>query len=269
MSKTTERFERFTMFTSIILVNLFPLFMYVIPLGLSYYIPIAVFQLITGFLVLMYATLCLCYRGFVTKDDFENLVLDENAQNCSICMQFKPERAHHCSSCKRCIKKMDHHCHWLGRCINYNNHGHFIRFLGFMFLNSIPILGFNSYLAYQVLSKNAFDLTPAQMITLIISTLVAGLLFIVGGSHFGKQLNMLTKNITFLESLHCQHFGFLEDDSPYNINLRYNFEDVLGPMKYLFFGKPRGNGILFKKRYDVQYWPKHFKFSEKLYVEHL
>lgn len=269
MSKATERGERFLMFTTLILVNFFPITVYILPLDLYFSTSSTIFLAASLAFTLLNAIFCLCYKGFVLKANFKNLTLDETAKSCSICAQFKPERAHHCSTCENCIKKMDHHCHWLGRCINYDNHGYFIKFLGSMFLNTTVLLYINGYIAYQILVNGKYDPTSTQSFTLIVSSMVSGLLFVVSGMHFGKQLQMLTKNVTYLESLHCQHFGFLESDSPYNINLKHNIEDVFGPMKYLFLGKPKGNGIVFKKKYDIAYWPKHFKFSEQMYVEDL
>lgn len=269
MTKVTERGERFLMFATMILINFFPITMYILPLNLYFSIHISTFLVLTLSFSLLNAILCLYHRGFVLSSDFKNLTLDESAQQCSICCQFKPERAHHCSSCKKCIKKMDHHCHWLGRCINYYNHGYFIKFLFLMFLNSIFLLCTNMYITYQILINNLYNPTSGQSFTIVITSMIAGLLFSVSGMHFCKQMQMLITNVTFLESLHCQHFGFLESDSPYNISLKYNFEDVLGPLKYCFLGKPKGNGIIFKKKYDVNYWPRHFKFSEQMYVENL
>lgn len=262
MTKATERMERSLLFSVIIFVNTYSIFFLILPLKAKYSYPLAAFISLFGFLTLLYATLCLCYRGFVEKSHLSGIELSSEARNCHVCLQFKPERSHHCSSCKRCVRKMDHHCHWLGRCINHDNHGHFIRFLLFMFFNSASILFFFSYYSYQLIKKKSIKISHKSAFVFVILVLITLLLVVLSFSHVNNQLYMLSKNITYIELFNCRNYGYSENDSPYNLGIKYNIESVLGPFKFLLLTKAVGDGMFFKKKYNVFYWPKHFRSKE-------
>lgn len=75
---------------------------------------------------------------------------------------------------------------------------------------------------------------------------------------------MIILNITFIESISCYNYGFCESDSPYNLGLRHNLEEVFGPLKYLLLAGPTGDGIRFRKRYNIEYWPQHFRTADRM-----
>lgn len=267
MTSPIERVARATMYLTVTFTTLLPVKYYILPLKTSFAFWYSVFICSTGSLALLYATLCLCYKGFVSKNEIENVSLPPNARSCHVCMQFKPERSHHCSSCRQCVKKMDHHCHWLGRCVNYHNHGHFVRFLLSMLLNSLAVFLFNSYYLYHSLKYGSYPTSHMIYSFLLLTLCSGGLLGCISLIHLYNQLSMIALNITFIESINCYNYGFAEEDSPYNIGLKHNFEDVFGPLKYLLLTGPRGDGISFKKKYDVEYWPRHFRTMDRMTVD--
>ncbi|ELA42804.1 uncharacterized protein VICG_00119 [Vittaforma corneae ATCC 50505] len=265
MTRSSERVARLVMYLTVLFITVFPTKYYILSIESWYSFYCAVFICCSGSLTLVYATLCLCYRGYVVLKDFTNIELSPESRSCHICMQFKPERSHHCSTCKKCIKKMDHHCHWLGRCINYDNHGHFVRFLLCMFLNSSAVFAFNSYYLVEIIKYDSYQPTQLMWAILLLSFTASLLLMCVSCFHLHAQVSMILLNITFIESINCYNYGYSETDSPYNLGLRHNIEDVFGPLKYFLLGSPRGNGIFFRKKYCVEYWPKHFRSIDRAY----
>lgn len=268
MTRTSERIERLILYLAIFILSISSRLLDPLPnrpAFLDYY---SIFIHCSGILTMFYAILCLYYRGYVTSEDSKKLApLSPEARTCHICLQYKPERSHHCSACKKCIKKMDHHCHWLGRCINYDNHGHFIRFLFFMFLTSLSVFAFVLWYTYQFLNLEIhLNLYFTSGIILFLG-LESLLLVIVSAFHLYNQLAMLVLNVTFIEALSCGTYGYSERDSPYNISLRHNIEEVLGPLKYCLLWKPSGDGLIFNKKYNVNYWPKYFQYSDNSYGE--
>lgn len=258
MTKPVERVFRMVMFLTILLNSTFPSFYYILPMNTKSSFYFFVIILSTGILTLLHATLCLCYRGVIKLKEFKNLELGSESRTCNVCMQYKPERSHHCSSCQGCIKKMDHHCHWLGRCINYDNHGFFVKFLFFMFVNSVSILLINIYYSYNLIWTKEYEIDYTNASILVLSMIASGLLGGVGLFHLINQISMVLLNITYIESLNCYNYGYSETDSPYSLSLKHNIETVFGSFKFLLLFKPTGDGIFFKKKYDVHYWPKHF-----------
>jgi len=267
MTSLIERTARATMYLTVIFTTILPVKHYILPINTPFTFALSLFICTTGALTLLYATLCLLHRGFVTKKDISSAPISPNARSCHVCLQFKPERSHHCSSCRQCIKRMDHHCHWLGRCINYHNHAHFVRFLLCMSLNGSSVFLFNSYYLYHSLMHDSYASGYLIYASLILTLCSAGLLGCISLIHLYNQLSMIALNITFIESISCYNYGFAEEDSPYNIGLKHNFEEVFGPLKYLFLKGPSGDGITFKKKYDVEYWPSHFRTIDRMSLE--
>lgn len=273
MSKIVERCERALLYTILGFLYIAPLKYYIYPINNSitkFYIPCFI---VTSVLSFVYATLCLCFRGFVVFPEAKSSSTRfSSPRSCSICVQPKPERSHHCSQCKRCIKKMDHHCHWLGRCINYDNHGHFIRFLLFTFLSTFSLLMFNLYFVIQTVYLDRMDVNSKIASIVISSSIIGTVLALVTGIHFASQMQLIVQNTTFLEHMQKRNLELISKkcgDSPYNMGVYSNFTDVLGPAKYLFLWMPTGDGMTFKKRWETEFWPKAsaFKDDECLYEE--
>jgi DHHC palmitoyltransferase len=268
MSKYTERLERAILFSSLIteytlnsIVCLDTIQNY--PSRISLYT-----LLVTGFLSIFYAVLCLCYRGYINLEMLPET--DFITKKCNYCQQWKPERSHHCSKCKKCIRKMDHHCHWLGRCINYDNQGHFIRFLFFTFLSNLNILVYNCYQAFQYIFHKEQKITKKFAILLVGQIMFAFTIGCVTLMHTTSQMKMVLANETFIEVCQRRNLEILNRkcrSSPYNIGLLHNITEVLGPFYFLFLWKPNGNGTDFKKTWPSSYWPRDESIREDAFYE--
>lgn len=267
MGKISERIERSIMYLTITLQTICPIVFYIYEIRAQWSYILSIFIVVTGLMVVLFATLCLCYRGYVELGCFSGIQIPEDSRACNTCSQYKPERSHHCSSCGKCIKKMDHHCHWLGRCINYDNHGFFVKFILSMLLNSSAVAGFNCYYIYTSFWMKQNTLTHLKMAVLVLSTISSLAIGLVSCFHFNNQMNMIIKNVTYIETLSCETYGYSTNESPYDLGLRHNLEEVFGPLKYFLLSRPAGNGIFFKKKYDVNYWPKHFRDTNVLYTQ--
>lgn len=258
MSKLTERLERLLLFTVLGFMYLGPQIFYIRPFEEQFARVLAPVLAVTSVLSIMYAIFCLCFRGFVEAAAATAGVPGEghySTRSCTICMQPKPERAHHCSRCKKCIKKMDHHCHWLGRCINYDNLGHFVRFLLFTFLSMSMLMIFNIYYIYHAIRYNEMIIPRSIAALVTATTLISGLLILVTGIHFFAQMKMVLHNITFIEKMKKRGLSYPHKcsyNSPFDIGWYENLLDVFGPAYFLFLWMPRGDGMSFKKRNDVE-----------------
>jgi len=252
MTKPQERLERFILICTLLYIHTVPLGFYIWPEKSVYSKITSILSTICGILSILYVALCLCYRGFIRfKKETPDTIISVPYPCCHICMQYKPERAHHCSKCKKCIKKMDHHCHWLGRCINYDNHGHFIRFLLFTFISTALIFSFTVYYIIMIIRKDelAFDFRTGLVI--VASTIIAGGLGIIMFAHLRYQILMAMHNITYMEMLRkkCYNFNSMTDyTSQYDVGVYRNITQVFGPAKYLFLWKPSGNGMCFRTK---------------------
>ena len=256
MSRTTERLERLLLFSTLLFLYTVPLFSYILPVqcrGTRIFVP---FFIASSLLSIAYAVLCLCYRGFVDLvSENINPLTEYSTSNCTICMQFKPERAHHCSRCRRCIKKMDHHCHWLGRCINYHNLGHFTRFLFFTFVSTAMLLAYNLVFFINAVFRNTEQISKGVAALVVVTFFVAGLISLVTVSHFLTQMFMILNNITFIETMKKHSFGGARKsplDSIYNVGWYNNLVDVFGSPLLLFLWMPSGDGLNYSKRIEPE-----------------
>ncbi|KAI4291261.1 hypothetical protein PAPHI01_0535 [Pancytospora philotis] len=249
MSKAVERCERTLLFSTLTFLYTAPMLSYIKDIPLAYVKYAVPFLMLTSCLSVLYAGLCLCFRGFVNSAADQKILSCSSARGCSICMRFKPERAHHCKRCKACIKKMDHHCHWLGRCINYDNLGHFVRFLLFTFLSNVMIIAINLYYILDIVLTPRRVTIPRAVVA-VVSTLIAMLVSVVTGVHCYAQFRMISNNITYVELLQKANFDIRKDkySSVYDAGLLNNLVDVLGSPAHLFLGMPSGDGMNFVKK---------------------
>ncbi|CAD26994.1 similarity to HYPOTHETICAL TRANSMEMBRANE PROTEINS YN66_yeast [Encephalitozoon cuniculi GB-M1] len=215
---------------------------------------------------MVYLVLSIVYRGRV-KYDLETIALASHLQTkkfCRRCNNYKPERAHHCSSCGYCIKKMDHHCFWINNCVNYDNQGHFIRFLFFtasanilifvyVSIESAAILLFNHSLEHR---RDYYILVLSGMLSLVFLIMTAFFLYL--------QMRLALSNTTFIEELKQESMSRLQGSSilrsPYDRGIMSNLIDTLGPPYTLFLLGPFGDGITFIKTYPAEYWPVPYDY---------
>lgn len=271
MSKIQERCERFILFSTLTFIYCAPLFCYILPASENKITAFIGFHILFSMLSVLYALLCLCYRGFIDlMPESINPLTNYSARGCTICMQFKPERAHHCSRCKRCIKKMDHHCHWLGRCINYDNLGHFSRFLLFTLLSTFMLFTYNVFYIYNKIKYDIGDVSKTNLAVAVISSLICGLLVAITTMHFISQINMILRNITFIEMMKKRNIGISPNkylDSMYDLGWYNNLVDVFGSPFLLFLGMPSGDGINYKKRHDDNYINNTVNYDTDVFVD--
>lgn len=253
MRRARERMERLILFAILTFLYTVPPIIYINKPKFRYSSSVFYFLIGTGMLSFLYASLCLAYRGFVRFSNQDLISLSApSLRTCSFCMQLKPERAHHCSRCRHCIKKMDHHCHWLGRCINYDNLGHFIRFLFFTASNTFVLTTYTTLYFYFAIFKSQIKIHAITIIIAIISLIFSLAILAVTGIHLVGQIRMVINNITGIEILKKRNSRFYSIDpfeSPYDMGIINNLSDVFGPPYFLFLGMPTGSGIHFKRKW--------------------
>ncbi|KAI5136851.1 hypothetical protein NEAUS04_1557 [Nematocida ausubeli] len=169
-------------------------------------------------------------RGYVETEEYV-----PGGKFCYDCKKAKPERAHHCSRCKTCINRMDHHCPWVGSCVNANNLGNFIKLITCIFLSSVLCLGLHGYAFHkkvQVLQDPFSVSTKICMIGLnicLLTLISCGVLLILI-----RQLRLLARNITYLESLQIRilkRLGVVVPHNPYDKGTLHNIRNSLGGIK--------------------------------------
>ncbi|KAH9411719.1 DHHC palmitoyltransferase [Ordospora pajunii] len=210
-----------------------------------------------------YLILSVAYRGHVVYDT-QTIKLIEECQNkkfCKKCANYRPERTHHCSSCGHCIKKMDHHCFWINNCVNYDNQGHFIRFLLFSALANLLVFLSAAAKFVQILAYGISLESTKDYYILVLSGLSSLVLTIMTSIFLYLQMRLAILNITFIEELKQNDLirfqGIHLHKSPYDRGVLGNLIDTLGPVSTLFLIGPFGNGIVFPETS-----PRHPSFHE-------
>lgn len=225
---------------------------------LSLLLPSSIFSII-------YLALSIVYRGHVRYDlEAVSLVNHHAKKFCRRCNNYKPERAHHCSSCGYCVKKMDHHCFWINNCVNYDNQGHFIRFLFFTALANLLIF---TYVCGEFVAILLFDrhlLHRRDYYLLVLSGMSSLVLLIMTSFFLYLQLRLALMNMTFIEELKQEDINRLQGSpflrSPYDRGIITNLIDTLGPPYTLFLMGPFGDGITFVKTYSTEHWPVPYDY---------
>ena len=59
---------------------------------------------------------------------------------CSDCEVMRAKRSRHCNFCHKCVSRFDHHCPWINNCVGLRNHGFFLSFIYFTWLNMLVII---------------------------------------------------------------------------------------------------------------------------------
>ncbi|AFM98917.1 hypothetical protein EHEL_090210 [Encephalitozoon hellem ATCC 50504] len=222
--------------------------------------------LLSSIFSIIYLALSIVYRGHVKYDiETVNLVSHYNTKKfCRKCNNYKPERAHHCSSCGHCIRKMDHHCFWINNCVNYDNQGHFIRFLFFTALANLLIF---AYVCGEFGAILLFDryLRHKKDYYLLVLSGISSLVFLIMTSFFlYLQLRLALMNMTFIEELKQEDISRLQGTpflrSPYDRGVVTNLIDTLGPPYTLFLMGPFGDGVTFVKTYSTEHWPTPYNY---------
>jgi hypothetical protein len=220
-------------------------------------------------LSLLYFALSIVYRGRVELDlhTASLLGLHKTKRFCRWCERFKPERAHHCSTCGYCVKKMDHHCMWLSNCINYDNQGHFIRFLFFTTLSNVASLVLAMTTAYRFIKGHPLH-GRFDFCCLVLVAIASAVLIFSTGGFLCFHMGLVLRNVTFLEQLKVESILSHEDipmTSPYDKGVYGNLKEALGPPYGLFLIGPFGDGLSFSKAYPADYWPsvpEHYSTEE-------
>ncbi|KAM0671884.1 hypothetical protein CWI42_040210 [Ordospora colligata] len=220
-------------------------------------------MLVLSMLSVLYLILSIAYRGHVIYDT-QTIKLIEECQNkkfCKKCINYRPERAHHCSSCGHCIKKMDHHCFWINNCVNYDNQGHFIRFLLFSALANFVVFLSAAAKCVQILVYGISLESKKDYYILILCGMSSMVLTVITSIFLYLQMRLAILNITFIEELKQNDLsrfqGISSSKSPYDRGVLGNLMDVLGPVRTLFLIGPFENGMIFPETS-----PRHPSFHE-------
>ncbi|RNF20503.1 putative zinc-binding protein [Trypanosoma conorhini] len=143
------------------------------------------------------------------------------ARRCRFCHIYKLDDTHHCSRCRTCVYGMDHHCPWIGQCIGYDNHKHFLLFMGYIIL-----LLATSLLHFVVVvstGRASFILAGASAM-LLLALVLAGSFLVVLLAFCARDVFLLGRGDSTLrllrreerrayESLHRGSYNYVTDDA--------------------------------------------------------
>lgn len=272
MEKRRLNFRVVFLFLTLVLTYTIPMSFIFLPDKFEFKRIYIVTLALTSMLSILYLILSIIYRGFVEYNmDTIGLVGHYYERKfCRRCDYFKPERAHHCSACGRCIKKMDHHCFWINNCVNYDNQGHFIRFLFFTTIANLLVFVYTLIKSMAVFFID-HSLQSRELYFVLVGFGVTSLVtLIVTGSFFYLQIRLALTNTTFIEQLKQEDLNKFGDaelpmPSPYDRGWMKNLEDTLGPPYTFFMLGPFGDGLRFTKTYPTNYWPdahKHYYIDD-------
>lgn len=215
---------------------------------------------VSEILSILYLLLSIAYRGHV-EYNMEAVGLTSHYHTkkfCRRCNNFKPERAHHCSMCGHCIRKMDHHCFWINNCVNYDNQGHFIRFLFFSALANLLILLYTVVKSIGIFFYGHSLKNRGTYVIFVVSGMLSLAVFIMTIWFFYLQLKLAFVNMTFIEQLKQEDLrkvrGLDSFVSPYDRGVMNNLKDTLGSPYALFLIGPFGDGLRFVKTCSGNYW---------------
>ena len=131
---------------------------------------------------------------------------------CLMCNVFKPDRCHHCSACNRCVLNMDHHCPWVNNCVGFWNRKYFLLLLLYAictlyFYAGTMLNTFIDTIHYHMEAyKKPIEWKSFTFICLLdVSYMFDVFLAVVMTKFFAFHLNLVSKNITTIESL--EHKG--------------------------------------------------------------
>jgi hypothetical protein len=190
---------------------------------------------------------------------------------CKLCAMKRPERSHHCKVCKMCVLKMDHHCPWIANCVGYDNQKYFFLFLFYSTFGTLFIslsLGTKIETAFDInqkgrtfrndtnnsLQKNStnfsvstnqsdstFNNTSSLMevytyfqtpLMIIFGCVLSGILSLVIGLLLFHQTNLISNNLTSVES---RIYKIKEENPLYYPDKILCLSLVLGFNKWIWF----------------------------------
>lgn len=149
---------------------------------------------------------------------------------CTTCHIVRPPRASHCSDCDRCIEKFDHHCPWVGNCIGKRNYRFFVMFLLSATFLCAYVFSF-SVLRIVWLSDvepGVVDAILESPISLVLALYGFFIFWSVGGL-FAYHMYLTSIALTTHEEMKST---FSSGNSPYSVNVLYNYLDVWCPPCY-------------------------------------
>ncbi|ADM12152.1 DHHC zinc finger domain-containing protein [Encephalitozoon intestinalis ATCC 50506] len=266
MGKIRPNFRMTLLISSLAFTYIAPLSEIILPAHFTFKGTYVVLLLLSSTLSAIYLMLSILYRGHVeSNSEAINLIdHDEIKRFCKKCRNHKPERAHHCSSCGHCIKKMDHHCFWINNCVNYDNQGHFIRFLFFTALANWLIFLYMSIEFIAVLLFNKPLRHRRDYYILVISGISSLVFLVMTSFFFYLQLRLALMNMTFIEEMKQEDMNKIQGlttlRSPYDRGIINNLIDTLGPPYALFLIGPFGDGMTFAKRHPIEHWKLQYDY---------
>lgn len=214
---------------------------------------------ITAPLSLIFLILACIKKGHVPITEELTIIDSRKKRFCTKCKINKPERAHHCKRCDKCIKRMDHHCPWIGTCVNNDNLAYFVRFLFFACVSTMISSFLFLSLVYAFFKFESISKNLIFCFFISLHFLVTSVIFIFTFLFLIFNLNLILQNLTFIEKnilSDINAFGVGLKKNPYDFGRIRNIINLMGKPYFLFlFGENTGNGLVFKKTYDIEEWP--------------
>mmetsp|Transcript_53537 Transcript_53537/g.120692 ORF Transcript_53537/g.120692 Transcript_53537/m.120692 type:complete len:389 (-) Transcript_53537:52-1218(-) len=228
---------------------------------------IAVFNVITGFLIICYTLCVFVHPGTIPDKEedasWEYVPQDSRAalelgvpslqetkrsgdrRHCKWCAKYKPDRCHHCRVCRVCVLKMDHHCPWIYNCVGFRNHKYFFLLLFYAAIDCHLI----AWTMIASVKKSVDSGTPfTTMFLLLFGETLAGFLGALVTVFFTFHLWLAFKAMTTIEFCEksMKRIGYAS--SAYDRTFFGNLKSVLGDNVLLWLlpvSPPSGDGLHF------------------------
>mmetsp|Transcript_80274 Transcript_80274/g.239059 ORF Transcript_80274/g.239059 Transcript_80274/m.239059 type:complete len:368 (-) Transcript_80274:94-1197(-) len=229
---------------------------------------LAIFNTITGLLVICYMHCILVHPGTIPEKDedptWEYLPKDSrrssegegvpalqetkrsgDRRHCKWCAKYKPDRCHHCRVCRVCILKMDHHCPWIYNCVGFRNHKYFFLFIFYVAVDCNVI----TWTMLDSVRNSVDSNTPFMtMFFLLFGETLAAFIGMMVTAFWAFHVWLMMKSMTTIEFCEKSMKNAGYESSVYDLGFLGNIRAVLGDYTILWLlpcSPPSGPGLDF------------------------